>query len=165
MKFTWFNLMPWPYMPDDFRQKHRSVWVDIDQRLFDPIAVVEILGVPQIDDQVTARIGQPILCNEVILAVLIPRGNRNRDGPRRSAHFVMPCSIDRRHTESELSHPGTYPLRALTPDAFHLTDRGTAKTKAAGGRENLRRAALLRRRNKANIGPPPPHARNFGASG
>src|SRR5215469_16074919 len=28
----------------------------IDQRLFDPIAVVEILGVPQIDDQVTARI-------------------------------------------------------------------------------------------------------------
>ena len=36
MKFTWFNLMPWPYLPDDFREKHRSVWVDIDQRLFDP---------------------------------------------------------------------------------------------------------------------------------
>jgi alkanesulfonate monooxygenase SsuD/methylene tetrahydromethanopterin reductase-like flavin-dependent oxidoreductase (luciferase family) len=27
--------MPWPYLPDDFRQKHRSVWVDIDSRLFD----------------------------------------------------------------------------------------------------------------------------------
>lgn len=37
MKFTWFNLMPWPYLPDDFREKHRSVWVDIDQRLFDPV--------------------------------------------------------------------------------------------------------------------------------
>ena len=36
MKFTWFNLMPWPYLPDDFREKNRSVWVDIDQRLFDP---------------------------------------------------------------------------------------------------------------------------------
>jgi alkanesulfonate monooxygenase SsuD/methylene tetrahydromethanopterin reductase-like flavin-dependent oxidoreductase (luciferase family) len=36
MKFTWFNLMPWPYLPADFRQKHRSVWVDIDSRLFDP---------------------------------------------------------------------------------------------------------------------------------
>jgi alkanesulfonate monooxygenase SsuD/methylene tetrahydromethanopterin reductase-like flavin-dependent oxidoreductase (luciferase family) len=36
MKFTWFNLMPWPYLPDDFRQKHRSVWVDIDSKLFDP---------------------------------------------------------------------------------------------------------------------------------
>ena len=35
MKFTWFNLMPWPYLPDDFREKHRSVWVDIDSRLFD----------------------------------------------------------------------------------------------------------------------------------
>jgi alkanesulfonate monooxygenase SsuD/methylene tetrahydromethanopterin reductase-like flavin-dependent oxidoreductase (luciferase family) len=36
MKFTWFNLMPWPYLPDNFREKHRSVWVDIDSKLFDP---------------------------------------------------------------------------------------------------------------------------------
>ena len=36
MRFTWFNLMPWPYLPDDFREKNRSVWVDIDSRLFDP---------------------------------------------------------------------------------------------------------------------------------
>ena len=35
MKFVWFNLMPWPHMPDDFREKHRSVWVDIDQDLYD----------------------------------------------------------------------------------------------------------------------------------
>ncbi len=37
MKFHWFNLMPWPYLPDDFAQKHRSVWVDVDSRLFDPV--------------------------------------------------------------------------------------------------------------------------------
>ena len=36
MKFTWFNLMPWPYLPDDFRQKNRSVWVDIPNTLYDP---------------------------------------------------------------------------------------------------------------------------------
>ena len=36
MKFTWFNLMPWPHLPDDFRQTHRSVWVDIDSNLYDP---------------------------------------------------------------------------------------------------------------------------------
>jgi alkanesulfonate monooxygenase SsuD/methylene tetrahydromethanopterin reductase-like flavin-dependent oxidoreductase (luciferase family) len=36
MRFTWFNLMPWPYLPDDFREKHHSVWVDIDPNLFDP---------------------------------------------------------------------------------------------------------------------------------
>jgi hypothetical protein len=27
MKFTWFNLMPWPHLPEDFREKHHSVWV------------------------------------------------------------------------------------------------------------------------------------------
>lgn len=37
MKFTWFNLMPWPHLPDDFRQKHRSVWVDIPSTLYDPV--------------------------------------------------------------------------------------------------------------------------------
>src|SRR2546422_1676886 len=36
MRFTWFNLMPWPYLPDDFRQQNRSVWVDIPGRLYDP---------------------------------------------------------------------------------------------------------------------------------
>lgn len=36
MKFTWFNLMPWPYLPNDFREKHRSVWVDIPNTLYDP---------------------------------------------------------------------------------------------------------------------------------
>ena len=36
MKFTWFNLMPWPYLPDGFREKHRSVWVDIPSSLYDP---------------------------------------------------------------------------------------------------------------------------------
>jgi hypothetical protein len=37
VKFHWFNLMPWPHLPDDFRLKHRSVWVDVDSRLFDPV--------------------------------------------------------------------------------------------------------------------------------
>ncbi len=42
MKFTWFNLMPWPYLPDDFREKNRSVWVDIDSSLFDPVKSHEV---------------------------------------------------------------------------------------------------------------------------
>jgi alkanesulfonate monooxygenase SsuD/methylene tetrahydromethanopterin reductase-like flavin-dependent oxidoreductase (luciferase family) len=37
MKFTWFNLMPWPHLPADFRQKNKSVWVDIDSKLYDPV--------------------------------------------------------------------------------------------------------------------------------
>ncbi len=37
MRFTFFHLMPWRDLPDDFREKHRSVWVDIDRRLYDPV--------------------------------------------------------------------------------------------------------------------------------
>ena len=37
VKFTWFNLMPWPDLPDDFRETNRSVWVDIPNTLFDPV--------------------------------------------------------------------------------------------------------------------------------
>ena len=37
VNFVFFNLMPWPYLPDDFREKNRSVWVDIDSKLFDPV--------------------------------------------------------------------------------------------------------------------------------
>src|SRR5215472_5916574 len=37
MRFIWFNLMPWPDLPDDFREKYRSVWVDIPSVLYDPV--------------------------------------------------------------------------------------------------------------------------------
>ena len=35
VKLLWFHLMPYPELPEDFNQKHRSVWVDIDPGLFD----------------------------------------------------------------------------------------------------------------------------------
>ena len=36
MKLLYFHLMPYTDLPDDFKEKHPSVWVDIDARLFDP---------------------------------------------------------------------------------------------------------------------------------
>src|ERR1700757_2619435 len=36
MKLLWFHLMPYTRLPEDFRERHNSVWVDIDRRLFDP---------------------------------------------------------------------------------------------------------------------------------
>src|SRR6185437_8402770 len=33
---TWFHLMPYRYLPDDFKDKYRSVWVDIPRDLYDP---------------------------------------------------------------------------------------------------------------------------------
>jgi len=36
MKLMWFHLTPYTELPDDFKQKHPSVWVDIHSSLFDP---------------------------------------------------------------------------------------------------------------------------------
>ena len=36
MKLMWFLLMPYTELPDDFRDNHPSVWVDIHSSLFDP---------------------------------------------------------------------------------------------------------------------------------
>jgi alkanesulfonate monooxygenase SsuD/methylene tetrahydromethanopterin reductase-like flavin-dependent oxidoreductase (luciferase family) len=36
MKFMWFHLMPYTELPEDFRENHPSVWVDIHSSLFDP---------------------------------------------------------------------------------------------------------------------------------
>ena len=37
MKVLWFHLMPYQELPENFKQKHNSVWVDIDPKLFDPL--------------------------------------------------------------------------------------------------------------------------------
>ena len=34
MKFHWFHLMPYPDLPEDFREKYRSVWVDVPSHLY-----------------------------------------------------------------------------------------------------------------------------------
>ncbi len=35
MKLLWFHLMPYTELPEDFAEKHPSIWVDIDPGLFD----------------------------------------------------------------------------------------------------------------------------------
>ena len=42
MKLLWFHLMPYTRLPEDFAEKHPSVWVDIDSRLFDPTVAHEL---------------------------------------------------------------------------------------------------------------------------
>src|SRR5687767_15239073 len=36
MKLHSFHLMPYADLPEDFKQKYRSVWVDVPSHLFDP---------------------------------------------------------------------------------------------------------------------------------
>ena len=35
MKISWFHLMPYRFLPKDFEDKYRSVWVDVPSHLFD----------------------------------------------------------------------------------------------------------------------------------
>jgi alkanesulfonate monooxygenase SsuD/methylene tetrahydromethanopterin reductase-like flavin-dependent oxidoreductase (luciferase family) len=37
MKFHFFHLMPYPDLPDDFREKTRGVWVDVPIDYYDPV--------------------------------------------------------------------------------------------------------------------------------
>ena len=39
MKVTSFHLMSYPKLPEGFADEHRSVWVDVDSRLFDSLVV------------------------------------------------------------------------------------------------------------------------------
>jgi alkanesulfonate monooxygenase SsuD/methylene tetrahydromethanopterin reductase-like flavin-dependent oxidoreductase (luciferase family) len=36
MKFSWFHLMPYRYLPADFRERYHGVWVDVPNYLYDP---------------------------------------------------------------------------------------------------------------------------------
>jgi len=37
MKFSWFHLMPYRWLPPDFRERYHGIWVDIPNRLYDPV--------------------------------------------------------------------------------------------------------------------------------
>src|SRR5262245_44455110 len=37
VKYFFFHLMPWPYLPDDFDQKYDSAWVWLPNSLYDPV--------------------------------------------------------------------------------------------------------------------------------
>jgi alkanesulfonate monooxygenase SsuD/methylene tetrahydromethanopterin reductase-like flavin-dependent oxidoreductase (luciferase family) len=36
MQFFYFHLMPWPDLPADFDQRHKSAWVTLPNRIYDP---------------------------------------------------------------------------------------------------------------------------------
>lgn len=35
MKLSWFHLMPYRFLPEDFKEKYRSVWVDVPSELYE----------------------------------------------------------------------------------------------------------------------------------
>jgi hypothetical protein len=42
VKSHWFHLMPYKYLPEDFKDRYRSVWVDVPSELYNPVKGHEI---------------------------------------------------------------------------------------------------------------------------
>jgi len=65
MKLLWFHLMPYTDLPSDFKQKHPSVWVDIDPALFDPTKANGMYNEFLDELEFAAEVGfDGICCNE-----------------------------------------------------------------------------------------------------
>ncbi|MEZ5816964.1 MAG: LLM class flavin-dependent oxidoreductase [Hyphomicrobiaceae bacterium] len=65
MKLMWFHLMPYTELPDDFKQKHPSVWVDIHSELFDPKRAHHMYNDFMDEMEFAAEVGfDAVCCNE-----------------------------------------------------------------------------------------------------
>ena len=65
MKHLWFHLMPYTELPEDFREKHPSVWVDIHSSLFDPERAHHMYNDFMDEMEYAAEVGfDAICCNE-----------------------------------------------------------------------------------------------------
>jgi alkanesulfonate monooxygenase SsuD/methylene tetrahydromethanopterin reductase-like flavin-dependent oxidoreductase (luciferase family) len=42
LQFHYFHLMPWPFLPPDFEEKHDSAWVTLPNSLYDPLKGHEV---------------------------------------------------------------------------------------------------------------------------
>jgi alkanesulfonate monooxygenase SsuD/methylene tetrahydromethanopterin reductase-like flavin-dependent oxidoreductase (luciferase family) len=62
MKISWFHLMPYTELPDDFKERHPSVWVDIDSRLFDPVRAHRMYNEFMDELEFAAEIGFDGIC-------------------------------------------------------------------------------------------------------
>lgn len=65
MKHLWFHLMPYTELPDDFRENHPSVWVDIHSSLFRPERAHAMYNAFMDEMEFAARAGlDAVCCNE-----------------------------------------------------------------------------------------------------
>jgi alkanesulfonate monooxygenase SsuD/methylene tetrahydromethanopterin reductase-like flavin-dependent oxidoreductase (luciferase family) len=62
MKFHWFHLMPYPDLPEDFREKYHSVWVDVPSHLYDPARGHEIYNDYLDELEYAAEVGFDGIC-------------------------------------------------------------------------------------------------------
>ena len=62
MKVHFFHLMPYRFLPDDFAEKHHSVWVDVDSTRFDPVKGHQIYNENLDQPEYAASVGFDGIC-------------------------------------------------------------------------------------------------------
>src|SRR3954471_4327267 len=62
MKCHFFHLMPYADLPDDFREKYRSVWVDVPSHLYDPVRGHEMYNDYLDELEYAAQVGFDGIC-------------------------------------------------------------------------------------------------------
>jgi alkanesulfonate monooxygenase SsuD/methylene tetrahydromethanopterin reductase-like flavin-dependent oxidoreductase (luciferase family) len=65
MKVSWFHLMPYRFLPPDFEEKYRSVWVDVPSHLFDPVKAHQLYNEYMDELEFADQVGfDGVCCNE-----------------------------------------------------------------------------------------------------
>jgi len=62
VKLEMFHLMPYRELPEDFAEKYRSVWVDIDPKLFDPVRMHTLYNEYLDELEYAAEVGFDAIC-------------------------------------------------------------------------------------------------------
>ncbi|MDP6607325.1 MAG: LLM class flavin-dependent oxidoreductase [Dehalococcoidia bacterium] len=62
MKISMFHLCPYRNLPEDFREKYRSVWVDVPRHLYDPEIGAQIYNDTLDELEFAARVGYDGVC-------------------------------------------------------------------------------------------------------
>ena len=93
MKSHWFHLMPYKYLPEDFQQKHRSVWVDVPSELYDPVKGHEIYNEYLDELEYADRLGFD--------GVVVNEHHANAYGLMPSPNIILAC-LARRTTNAAL---------------------------------------------------------------
>src|SRR5260370_880846 len=166
MKLMWFHLMPYTELPDDFREKHPSVWVDIHSSLFDPRRAHHMYNDFMDELEYAAECGFDAVC--------VNEHHSNGYGLRPSPNLI--ASSFARRTTATASRAGLHSGRGLGRDAavvredalrirvsliFRLQGRPPPDARLLGGDEAARQgfdpvprrlSAIRRRRREPRTG-------------
>ena len=117
MKFAFFNLMPYRFLPKDFEKNYPSIWVDVPSKLFDPVKGHQLYNEYLDEMEFAERVGFDGIC--------VNEHHNNAYGTM-PAPNVMAGALSRRTTNAALIVLGSSislynpPLRAA--EEFAMLD-------------------------------------------